>query len=107
MVELGCGSAQKTSILLNALAARDGAAVVRFAGVDCSGAALAWAKGALLGSCPGLSPENIELVCAEYSEGRPPSTTPPLSPHTHTHTHPRTHTYHRPSPWACFQYEKA
>ena len=78
MVELGCGSAQKTSILLNALAARDGAAAVRFAGVDCSGAALAWAKGALLGSCPGLPPENIELVCAEYSEGPPPLLPPPL-----------------------------
>jgi len=69
VVELGCGSAQKTGILLNALAARDGAAAVRFAGVDCSGAALAWAKGALLDSCPGLPEGNIELVCAEYTDG--------------------------------------
>ena len=68
-MELGCGSAQKTSILLNALAARDGAGTVHFAGVDCSSAALTMAKAALLGSCPGLPAANIELVCAEYNEG--------------------------------------
>lgn len=85
MVELGCGSAQKTGILLNALAARDGAAAVRFVGVDCSGAALAWAKGALLDSCPGLPEGNIELVCAEYTDGgRPPTCTHPISDQVNT-----------------------
>ncbi len=42
---------------------------VRFAGIDCSGAALDMAKDALLGSCEGLAPSNISLVCKEYTEG--------------------------------------
>jgi hypothetical protein len=129
VVELGCGSAQKTSILLNQLLARDGpeqasdvtlaascilqtsapgsplltlllcasarmmlqrstdqalhssfytlrvlklvlfCTQVRFAGIDCSGAALDMAKTALLGSCEGLAARNITLVCKEYTEG--------------------------------------
>jgi hypothetical protein len=42
---------------------------VRFAGIDCSAAALDMAKSALLGSCEGLAPRNISLVCQEYTQG--------------------------------------
>lgn len=42
---------------------------VRFAGIDCSGAALDMAKAALLGSCEGLAARNITLVCQEYTQG--------------------------------------
>ena len=42
---------------------------VRFAGIDCSGAALDMAKAALLGSCEGLAARNITLVCKEYTQG--------------------------------------
>lgn len=42
---------------------------MRFAGIDCSGAALDMAKAALLGSCEGLAPGNISLVCQEYTQG--------------------------------------
>lgn len=42
---------------------------VRFAGIDCSGAALEMAKSALLSSCEGLAPCNISLVCEEYTQG--------------------------------------
>ncbi len=69
MVELGCGSAAKTSILLDALLARDGPARVRFAGIDVSGSFLAAAKQSLLASCAGLCAPNVELICAEYIEG--------------------------------------
>lgn len=69
VVELGCGSASKTGILINELIARDGAAAVRFVGIDCSAAALEMAQSSLLKSCPGLRPQNIELVCAEYNDG--------------------------------------
>ncbi len=44
---------------------------VRFAGIDCSGAALDMAKAALLGSCEGLAARNITLVCKEYTQGGP------------------------------------
>lgn len=44
---------------------------VRFAGIDCSGAALDMAKAALLGSCEGLAACNITLVCKEYTQGGP------------------------------------
>ena len=69
VVELGCGSAAKTGILLNELLARDGPGAVRFAGVDCSAAALGMAKSALLSGCSSLAAENVELVCAEYTQG--------------------------------------
>jgi uncharacterized SAM-dependent methyltransferase len=69
VVELGCGSASKTGILINELIERDGAAAVRFVGIDCSAAALEMAQSSLLKSCPGLQPQNIELVCAEYNDG--------------------------------------
>ena len=69
LVELGCGSAAKTSILLNALLEREGPAGLRFAGIDVSSSALAMAKSSLLESCSGLLPGNIDLVCAEYIEG--------------------------------------
>ena len=69
VAELGCGSAAKTSILLNALLARDGPARTRFAGIDVSGSFLTAAKESLLASCAGLRPANVDLVCAEYIEG--------------------------------------
>ena len=72
MAELGCGSAAKTSILLNALLARDGPDRSRFAGIDVSGSFLAAAKESLLASCAGLRAANVDLVCAEYIEGAPP-----------------------------------
>ena len=75
MVELGCGSAAKTSILLDALLARDGPARVRFAGIDVSGSFLAAAKQSLLASCAGLCAANVELICAEYIEGARPANT--------------------------------
>ncbi len=71
MAELGCGSAAKTSILLNALLARDGPDRTRFAGIDVSGSFLAAAKESLLASCAGLRAANVDLVCAEYIEGAP------------------------------------
>ena len=71
LVELGCGSAAKTAILLNALLRRDAPQGVRFAGIDVSGSALSAAKESLLSCCPGLLPESIGLVCAEYIEGTP------------------------------------
>ena len=71
MAELGCGSAAKTSILLNALLARDGPDRTRFAGIDVSGSFLAAAKQSLLASCAGLRAANVDLVCAEYIEGAP------------------------------------
>lgn len=74
LVELGCGSAAKTALLLNALLRRDGPQGVRFAGIDVSGSALAAAKESLLSCCPGLLPESIALVCAEYIEGAPQMT---------------------------------
>ena len=46
---------------------------VRFAGIDCSGAALDMAKAALLGSCEGLAARNISLVCREYTQGGRPT----------------------------------
>ena len=68
-MELGCGCAAKTSILLNALLRREGPAGVRFAGIDVSGSALVAAKECLLAGCPALLPASIDLVCAEYIEG--------------------------------------
>lgn len=69
VVELGCGSASKTGIILEELLSRDSPCEVRFAGVDCSAAALEMAQISLLRSCPGLLPQNIELICAEYLDG--------------------------------------
>lgn len=80
VVELGCGSAAKTSILLNALLQRDSPAGVRFAGIDVSSSALTMAKTSLLNSCPGLRSNSIDLVCAEYTEGRRPPH--PSMPHS-------------------------
>lgn len=68
-MELGCGSASKTGTLLDELLSRDGPAAVRFAGVDCSAAALDMAQASLIKSCSGLRPQNIELICAEYNDG--------------------------------------
>ena len=76
VAELGCGSAAKTSILLNALLARDGPDRTRFAGIDVSGSFLAAAKESLLASCAGLRAANVDLVCAEYIEGAPPHSAP-------------------------------
>lgn len=69
IVELGCGSASKTGTILDELLSRDGPAAVRFAGVDCSAAALDMAQASLIKSCSGLRPQNIELICAEYNDG--------------------------------------
>ena len=86
LVELGCGSAAKTAILLNALLRREGPSGVRFAGIDVSGSALAAAKVSLLASCPGLLPDSIGLVCAEYIEGALQRVNSMASPHArHSH----------------------
>ena len=72
VVELGCGSAAKTGILLRELIRRDGAAGVHFMGIDVSLAALEFARDSLLSSCPGLHAGRVELVCAEYIQGAHP-----------------------------------
>lgn len=67
VVELGCGDGSKTRALLAALAARDGAAAVRFAGVDVSAEALVQLGRTLRAALPGLPPPL--LVEAEYAPG--------------------------------------
>lgn len=69
LVELGCGTAEKTSVLLHALIARDGASNVHFLGIDVSMEALYMARTNVMKQCPQLSSKNIEMVCADYLEG--------------------------------------
>ena len=68
-VELGCGDGTKTSLLLQALARRDGPSLVRFIGIDVSGGALAQAKRNLTTLCPDIPPPNLEFIEAEYLDG--------------------------------------
>lgn len=69
VVELGCGDGSKTSVLLNALAQRDGAANVHFLGVDVSAGALQQAQRNLQALCPDLPIQNLGLCEAEYLQG--------------------------------------
>ncbi|DBA68320.1 TPA: hypothetical protein ACH3X2_013633 [Trebouxia sp. C0005] len=69
LVELGCGTAEKTSVLLHALIARDGASNVHFLGIDVSMEALYMARTNVMKQCPQLSSKSIEMVCADYLEG--------------------------------------
>src|SRR5262245_37801431 len=65
VVELGSGSAEKTSLLLQAALRRRPALRVRYVPIDISAAALS-AASARLASLPGVS---VHGVCAEYEEG--------------------------------------
>jgi dimethylhistidine N-methyltransferase len=69
VVELGCGSAQKTAFLLSALLARDGPEACTFAGIDVSAQFLQQAKNNLLAACPKLIADQVELVQATYMDG--------------------------------------
>lgn len=69
IVELGCGDGSKTAVLLDALAARDGADNVRFLGIDVSGGALLQARRNLQTLCPDIPAANLELCEAEYLPG--------------------------------------
>eukprot|EP00850_Spirogloea_muscicola_P023678 SM000377S13799 [mRNA] locus=s377:32580:36264:+ [translate_table: standard] len=67
IVELGCGTARKTALLLNALIKRDG--MCHFAGIDVSASFLEEAKLNLMKAVPGLTADSITLVQADYMEG--------------------------------------
>ena len=69
VVELGCGDGSKTAVLLGALAARDGAANVRFLGIDVSGGALQQATRNLQTLCPDLPAAALDFCEAEYLPG--------------------------------------
>jgi dimethylhistidine N-methyltransferase len=69
VVELGCGDGSKTSILLNAIARRDGPSSVHFVGIDVSGGALIQAERNLQNFCPEIPTANLEFIEAEYFSG--------------------------------------
>jgi dimethylhistidine N-methyltransferase len=69
IIELGCGDGSKTSLILQALSARDGPENVHFLGIDVSSGALAQAKKNLQKHCPSVPEHNMEFVAAEYQPG--------------------------------------
>ncbi|KAK9789403.1 hypothetical protein WJX73_006308 [Symbiochloris irregularis] len=69
IVELGCGSATKTGLILNALLERDGPEGCFFEGIDCSAEFLHSARRNLLDTCPGLLQGNLGTICALYLDG--------------------------------------
>eukprot|EP00884_Botryococcus_braunii_P011782 jgi/Botrbrau1/20604/Bobra.113_1s0030.1 len=70
LVELGCGTASKTALLLRAMLDRDGPEAVRFVGIDVlPEEVLEEAKASLLAACPTLLPQNVSMISAEYKIG--------------------------------------
>lgn len=69
VVELGCGDGSKTSLLLQALARRDGPDSVHFVGIDVSGGALLQAEKNLQKFCPEIPAAHLEFIEAEYFSG--------------------------------------
>lgn len=69
VIELGCGDGSKTSLILQALSARDGSENVHFLGIDVSSGALVQAKKNLQKHCPSIPERNMEFVAAEYQPG--------------------------------------
>ncbi|GJP45889.1 hypothetical protein CLOM_g5228 [Closterium sp. NIES-68] len=67
VVELGCGNALKTRVLLQAIAAHHGRC--RFAGIDVSEAFLLEARRNILAAVPRMAAGDVELVQAEYLDG--------------------------------------
>lgn len=69
VVELGCGDGTKTSLILDALARRDGPDAVQFVGIDVSGGALRQAERNLQTLCPAVPHSHLEFIEAEYFNG--------------------------------------
>ncbi|CAI5490071.1 unnamed protein product [Closterium sp. Naga37s-1] len=67
VVELGCGNALKTRVLLQAIAEHHGRC--RFAGIDVSEAFLLEARRNILAAVPRMTAGDVELVQEEYLDG--------------------------------------
>ncbi|CAI5463414.1 unnamed protein product [Closterium sp. Yama58-4] len=67
VVELGCGNALKTRVLLQAIAEYHGRC--RFAGIDVSEAFLLEARRNILAAVPRMTAADVELVQKEYLDG--------------------------------------
>lgn len=69
VVELGCGSATKTSLIINALLERDGPDQCFYEGIDCSADFLQLARQNLVEACPKLQPAKVGTICQLYMDG--------------------------------------